>query len=354
MPNVLVIVIDAMRADVLTPRYAPRMSDFAQGATRFASHYSGGNSSRAGMFSIFYGVPATYWDAFAGFARPPVVMDLFRQHEYQLGVFASSPVYRIVGLDRTVLARIPNLRLETKSPYPGSSGRDRTLTEEWFRWLDQRDPARPFLGFLYYNAVVASEPPDNYGHMFQPPEPSTHLQRLAARYLSAVHFVDGLVGQVLDDLRRRKLLDDLVVLITSDHGMEFNENGLGFSGHGTSYSDYQMHSPLVLRWPGRPPGLIERRTSHNDVAPTLVSGLFGCTNPPSDYSSGHDLYADAPWSWLVAASYTEFALLEPERVTIVYPAYYEIRGRDYHLIPRAIPPRDALLSAQKEMGRFYR
>jgi len=202
--------------------------------------------------------------------------------------------------------------------------------------------------------VVSSEPPDNYPHMFQPPAQSTRLQRVAALYLSAVHFVDGLVGQVIDDLRRRKLLDDLIVLITSDHGMEFDENGLGFSGHGTSYSDYQMHSPLVLRWPGRPTGLIERRTSHNDLAPTLVSGLFGCTNPPSDYSSGHDLYTDAPWSWLIAASYTEFALIEPERVTIVYPAYYEIRGRDYRLIPRATPPRDALLDAQKEMGRFYR
>lgn len=353
-PNVLLIVVDGMRADVLTPQYAPRMSEFARGATRFASHYSGGNSSRAGMFSFFYSLPATYWDAFAGFARPPVLMELFRQHDYQIGVFASSPVYRIVGLDRTALARIPNLRLETSSPYPGSSGRDRTLTEDWLRWLDRRDPARPFVGFLYYNAVVASEPPDDYPHMFPPPAQPTSLQRLAARYLSAVHFVDGLVGQVLDDLRRRRLLDDLVVLITSDHGAEFDENGLGFTGHGTSYSNYQMRTPLVLHWPGRPAGIIERRTSHNDLAPTFLSGLFGCTNPPSDYSSGHDLYTDAPWSWLIAASYTEFALIEPERVTIVYPAYYEIRGRDYRLIPGATPPRDALLDAQKEMGRFYR
>jgi membrane-anchored protein YejM (alkaline phosphatase superfamily) len=353
-PNVLLIVVDAMRADVLTPRHAPRMSEFARGATRFASHYSGGNSSRAGMFSFFYSLPATYWDAFAGFARPPLLMDLFRQHDYQIGVFASSPVYGTVGLDRTALARIPNLRLETSSPYPGSSGRDRTLTEDWLRWLDQRDPARPFLGFLYYNAVVASEPPDDSPHTFRPPAESTRLQRVAALYLSAVHFVDGLVGQVLDDLRRRQLLDDLVVLITSDHGMEFDENGLGFSGHGTSYSEYQMHTPLVLHWPGRPGGIIERRTSHNDLAPTFLSGLFGCTNPPSDYSSGHDLYSDAPWSWLIAASYAEFALIEPERVTIVYPAYYEIRGRDYGLIPRATPPRAALLDAQKEMGRFYR
>ena len=109
-----------------------------------------------------------------------------------------------------------------------------------------------------------------------------------ARYLTAVRFVDGLVGQVLDDLRAASCSTHLVVIVTSDHGMEFDENGLGFTGHGTSYSDYQMHTPLVLRWPGRPAGRVERRTSHNDVAPTFLSGLFGCTNPPSDYSSGHE------------------------------------------------------------------
>ena len=81
--------------------------------------------------------------------------------------------------------------------------------------------------------------------MFPPPPHATRQQRLDARYLTAVHFVDGLVGQVLDDLRRRELLDSLLVIITSDHGMEFDENGLGFYGHGTSYSRYQMHTPLL-------------------------------------------------------------------------------------------------------------
>src|SRR6266478_9951656 len=111
----------------------------------------------------------TYWEAFADFARPPVMMDMFRQNRYQLGLFASSPVYRgAVGLDRTALARITNLRLETSSPYPGSSGRDRSLTDEWYEWLSGRDPSRPFFGFLYYNATVAIEPPDDY----PPPVPA--------------------------------------------------------------------------------------------------------------------------------------------------------------------------------------
>src|SRR5260370_42174527 len=112
-----------------------------------------------------------------------------------------------------------------------------------------------------------------------------------------------------------------------------------------------MASPLVLRWPGRPTGLVERRTSHNDLAPTLVSGLFGCTNLPSDYSSGHDLYSDAPGSWLVAGRYTQFARLQPDRGTIVYPACYEIRVAHYDLMPRARRPTEAPLAARQVIGR---
>ena len=352
--NVLLVVIDAMRADALTAAVAPRLAEFARGAIQFDQHYSGGNSSRAGMFSLFYGIPATYWDAFANLARPPVVMDLFRQYNYQLGLFVSSPLDDAVGLDQTALAGVPDLRLRTTSRYRGSSGKDRALTDEWYGWLDRRDPARAFFGFLYYNAAVAVEPPDDYPPVAPvAPVASTQLRRYG-RYLSAVHYVDSLVGQVLDDLERRKLLESTVVLVTSDHGMEFDESGQGFTGHGTSYSRYQMHTPLVLGWPGQPPGRVARRTSHNNVAPTLVAGLFGCANPASDYASGRDLFSGGQWDWLIAASYSEFALIEPERVTIVYPASYEIRDRAYRLVAHPALPRDSLRAAQKEMNRFFR
>ena len=354
VPNVLLIVIDGMRADALTPDFAPRLAELARGAIRFDGHYSGGNSSRAGMFSLFYGLPATYWDAFAVPARPPVLMDVFRRYGYQLGLFASSPLYRIVELDRTALARIPDLRLETSSRLPGSSGRDRTLTDEWQQWLDRRDAARPFFGFLYYDAAVSIEPPDDHQPAIPVPPGTSTQARLYARYLTAVHYVDSLVGQVLDDLERRQLLERTVVIVTSDHGMEFDETGQGFTGHGTSFSVYQMRTPLVLRWPGRPPGRVVRRTSHNDLAPTLLSQLFGCTNPPSDYASGHDLFSDAQWDWLIATGYRDYALIEPEQVTVVYSASYEVRDRSYRLVVNPTLPRDSLRAALREMSRFYR
>jgi membrane-anchored protein YejM (alkaline phosphatase superfamily) len=354
MLNVLLIVVDAMRADSLAPAIAPNMDAFAQGAMRFDSHASGGNSSRAGMFSIFYSIPASYWDAFADDHRPPVLMGLVRQYGYQLGLFASSPVHSwVVGLDRTALARVPNLRQETSSPYPGSSGRDRTLTEEWFQWLDKRDPTRPFFGFLYYDAVAANQPiPD-----FPPVAPDTpgapEQTRRHARYLTNVRYVDGLVGQVLDDLGRRQLLERTVVIITSDHGTEFNENGQGFTGHGTSFSNYQVRTPFVLRWPGHPPERVLRRTSHNDIAPTLLTELFGCTNPPADYASGHSLFSDAQWDWLITLSHNDFALLEPDQVTIVYPSGNEVRDQNYRLVQNPKFSRDKLRAAMQEMSRFF-
>ena len=352
--NVLLVVIDGMRADALTPETAPRLSAFARDAIEFDRHYSGGNSSRAGMFSLFYAIPATYFDEFAGRARPPVLMDVIRQHGYELGIFASSPIYRLVDLDRTAFAHVPNLRMETRQG-DASSGRDRVLTDDWFDWLARRDASHPFFGFLYYNAVVSVEPPAGYHPAIPPPtRASPQLRARNVRYLEAVHYIDSLFGQAIDDLQRRKLLDRTVVVVTSDHGIEFDENGLGFKGHGTAYSDYQMRTPLVVRWPGRAPGKVARRTSHNDIAPTLLTELFGCTNPPSDYASGASLFSDAQWSWLVVASYREYAVVEPERVTVVFPTAYEVRGPGYRLAKSQAPPRDALRAAMLEMSRFYR
>lgn len=353
--NVLLIVVDAMRADLLAPRTAPNLSAFSEQAITFESHWSGGNSSRAGMFSLFYGLPANYWEAFAGAARPPLLMDAFHDHDYQLGLFASADVTAAVGLERTLLARVPNPRLRTLAQRSGSHERDLVVSEEWREWLDRRNPAQPFFGFLYYDAVHSRTVPSDYATRFVAPAGASEQERRYAAYQTAMHFVDGLVGRALAGLDRRGLLDRTVVIVTSDHGTEFNENGQGFTGHGTSYSRYLMHVPLLVRWPGRPPARLTHRTSHHDIEPMLMTGVFGCTNPPDDYSSGHDLFSGVGWNWLVAGSYSGFALIEPERITIAYPSgYYEFRDRDYRLIARPEHIDEVLRAALREMSRFYR
>jgi len=227
------------------------------------------------------------------------------------------------------------------------------LTSEWLEWLDRRDSSHPFFGFLYYDAVVSNRPIPDFPAPPVPPSDPAQARKYAS-YLTNVRYVDALIGRVLDDVGRRRLLERTIVIITSDHGMEFNESGQGFTGHGTAFSDYQLHTPFVLRWPGREPGRVDRRTSHNDLAPTLLGELFGCTNPPTDYASGQSLFSGAQWDWLITVSHNDYALLEPDQVTIVYSFGNEVRDQHYRLIQHPRLSQDKLRAAVQEMSRFYR
>ncbi len=69
--NVLIVVIDALRFDVLTTKIAPNLTAFSQRTSQFIYHHSGGNSSRMGMFALFYGLPSIYWHSFRASQQPP-------------------------------------------------------------------------------------------------------------------------------------------------------------------------------------------------------------------------------------------------------------------------------------------
>ena len=63
--NLVVILVDAMRSGLLTNGFTPNIDQFVvQRASRFSNHFSGGNSSRMGAFSLFYGLPPGYFGSF--------------------------------------------------------------------------------------------------------------------------------------------------------------------------------------------------------------------------------------------------------------------------------------------------
>lgn len=343
--NILVIGLDAMRPDAATARIAPNIDRFAARAIRFENHWSGGNGTRVGLFSLFYAIPPTYWRAFYSEQRSPVLVDQLQAAGYQLGVFPGNPPDKIVGLDRTAFRNVPDL-IATQG--------DAEIASGWIRWLGQRDPKRPFFGFLFFESAPGGCKAA-YPKVSELRAGASKMEERRACYDTAIHYADAQVGAVVDDLARRGLDGSTIVIITSDHGQEFDENGLGFQGHGSSYSQYQLHTPFFVRWPGREPSVVTRRTSHNDVAPTLLSDVLGCTNPPSDYSSGGSLFTGPEWEWLVAASYTGFAIVEPERVTISSGVYFETRSAsDYRVMSDTRLDRDVLMRAIRETSRFQR
>jgi len=352
--NLVMVLVDCMRDDMLNGEVAPRLSHFADRAEPFLNHFSGGNASRMGVFSLFYGLPATYWQQVESTQQPPVLMQQVLANGYQLGIFGSSPLYRPVSLDRTAFARVPDLRMETPSTTDRAYERDWRITQEWLGFLDGRDPDRPFFSFLFYDSPNAKDAPDDYPVRFFP-EQDTEMARRFAAYRTAIHYSDSLIGEVLDDLERRGLLEETIVLVTADHGEGFDEDGLGFAGHGNAFDRRQLRVPFVLAWPGRTPARHAHRTSHDDWVVTVMQELFGCTNPATDYASGRSLFDGTSWDWLIAGGYHNFAILEPDQVIVnQVRGGMEVRDLAYRLKPDPKLHQSVIAQALRETSRFYR
>ena len=125
--------------------------------------------------------------------------------------------------------------------------------------------------------------------------------------------------------------------------------------HGSGYTRYQLQVPLVIHWPGREPVRYEHRSSHYDIAPTLLQDALGCDNAAEDYSSGQNLFAGRSWDWLLAGSYYNYAVLEPDQITVTYPnGRYEVRDWNYRIQTSPDVRGDVLMAVTRENSRFYR
>lgn len=102
--NIVFLVSESMRWDLLTPEIMPNMSAFAQQSWNFAAHYSGGNGTRQGLFGLFYGIPGYYWDSFLRNKRGPVLFDVLKDYDYQYFVYTSAQ-FTYPELDQTIFSR---------------------------------------------------------------------------------------------------------------------------------------------------------------------------------------------------------------------------------------------------------
>jgi uncharacterized protein len=354
--NILIIGVDAMRSDIATEKWAPCCMTIArESGAFFTNHWSGGNSTKMGLFSLFYGIPPTYEQYFESKKQTPILIDRLLEKKFAMGIFTSAPLYRPASLDITAFAKIADLRLETKIPGPQSSFRnDSAITEEWKAWLDRKPAGRPFFGFLFYDALCCQTFPDSYKNRLPPASGKTEQEKQFDAYKVSMQYIDSLIGIIIADLTKRQLIDSTIVIITADHGDEFDDNSLGITGHGSAFSDFQLRVPLILRWPGQPTGVFTKRTSHNDLVATLIGDALGCSSPTENYSAGLNLYSVEQWQWLTAGSYFNFAIIEPAQVTVQFPGgYYEVRDHRYRLLKKTSPSPN-IAAALDEMGKYFK
>jgi len=103
-------------------------------------------------------------------------------------------------------------------------------------------------------------------------------------YRGEIAYADRELGLFRDELAARGLLDDGLLVVTSDHGEQFGEHGQ--FGHGLTLFQEELAVPLILFAPGRvEPGVINAPASLLDLAATLA----GLVQNASGSATGVDL-----------------------------------------------------------------
>ncbi len=359
--NLVIILIDTWRFDQLNQQITPSITEFSKQSWVFNRHFSGGNCTGPGVFSLFYGMPSTYWTAMETQHRGPVLMNELLKQNYQMGIFSSASL-KLPPFNQTVFSGIKNLRLTSKGETPYD--RDLSITKDFKEFIAKAvHKKEPFFSFLFYDAA------HSYCAFKQNLGPLTpavkHCNRMELtnkinptayfnRYKNALMLVDQQVREVFETLKQYQLLDNTVVLITGDHGEEFNDNHQGYWGHASNYTYYQTQTPLIIYWPDRKPQVFDYQTSHFDIAPTLMKEFLGCNTPAQNYSFGKGLLDKQNRSYLIVGSYVGFGVLESDQIlSISQSGNFLLQHLDGQPYPEGKIKLATVQDVFQDLRRFY-
>lgn len=319
--NLVWLVSESWRADTVNPHVMPRTAAFAETALHYRNHFSGGNGTRMGLFSQFYGLPASLWFPVLNARIGSPVIDVLQQQDYQIRLFTSAK-FTYPEFDKTLFVRVSPEQMQAFDSAP-TWERDRKNVGDLLDFIDQRDPNKPFMTFMFFESPHANYdfPPESVIEQDYLPDFSyanmdleRDIKRIHKRYVNAVHHLDGQIARVLDHLKAKNLMNDTLIVITGDHGEEFMEHGRW--GHNSTFSDEQIRVPMVLWVPGRATHTETLRTSHMDLLPTLLP-LLGVQNPPQEYGIGQSLFDPKPGRHLIAGDWDRLAFITEEHKVIL-------------------------------------
>ena len=360
--NILFLFVDTLRYDMLTEEVMPNTWKFAKENVRFNNHYSNGNNTRHGIFSLFTGLPGKYWTSSLTSGTPAVLISALQKRNYEIGIFTGAPL-NMPEFHKSIFSTVRDLKVYPRGNSSVES--DAFAVEDFEKWQAGLKPGSKFFSFIFFDSVHGYQfPAGEKYEVFKPYWKSVNHMELnnsfdpapyLARYKNAVRYTDDLIQKVLDYLNDKNLLDKTIVVISSDHGDEFNDNKLNFWGHGGNFTDAQIKVPLVIHWPGKKVANIEYVTSHLDLVPTLLPEVLGCSNPTNDYSVGTSIWKEAGRrDWVYSTGWSRDAFVEPHRIVLINAAgALEFLDKTYRPTKdRTIPP--YLADVLKENSKYVK
>lgn len=130
--------------------------------------------------------------------------------------------------------------------------------------------------FAFLNYFDVHNP---YGAPVSYPKPAWPQGTAADQYDDSVKYVDDAIGELISELEKRSLTKNTLVVITSDHGESLGEHHLTYHGHALYWE--LVHVPLILWYPGHvPTGVrVSVPVSNAALPATVLNLLSGQTAP---------------------------------------------------------------------------
>lgn len=296
--NIFVFAMDSTRYDVVNKDVTPNITEFSKDSWVYHNHFSGGNTTRFGIFSLWYGLNSNYWFSFLNAQKGPVFFDVLNQLDYQTHIFSSAstvwPEFR-----KTTFFSIQD-KISDHYEELGHVKKDIASSNGFISWLSTIDKKKPVFSFVFLDAPHSpySFPEEYNKYKSKNTSASTpnYLSlsakdgaRLFARYKNANFFNDALVHKMITALKEHELYENSIIIITSDHGEEFYEYGT--YGHNNAFNRSQAQVPFIVHWPKGGHKNIQEMTSHLDMVPTILTYL-GVKTAPEKYSMGRNLLSD--------------------------------------------------------------
>jgi choline-sulfatase len=350
--NVIVLLIDTLRASKLQAYYpktrvkTPTIDAFASEGTLFERPQSPENWTKPAVASVLTSLhPATHntkQDASKLPKSALMLSEVYKKAGFKTASFiANGYVSNAFGFDQG-WDHYTNYIREARNTNASN------VFGEAEGWIEKNKDGRFFVYIQTIDPHVPYDPPAKFLEMYdsqpyngQVKNRRTHLmlddakknpkkyaftkrdkERIEALHDGEISYHDEYFGKFLAKLSELGLDENTIIVVTSDHGEEFQEHGSW--GHGHSVYQELLGVPLMFRWPGVVPAnaRIAPVVSTLDIGPTVLEATGV---PIPEKFEGRSLLGFMRGDW-PAGPYVAFSdFLDHRRV---------IRGGDWKMIIR--------------------
>ena len=366
-PNVLVIVVDTLRADHMSLQgyernTDPNMTRLASEGVMFENAYATSSWTLTAHASLFTGRWPYEHKADGGRSLDdtyPTIAGALSARGYRTGAFNGNfkTVTKHWGFARgfahfeDYYQTIPQLAV---SSFYGRFleyyalhkvfGMEFSIDRRWapginksaLDWID-KDPEKPFFVFINYfdvHAPYISPECARFSNFKNPgglvntdwttadiynPKTPEQIQGEIDAYDGGIYYTDQQIQNLLDELNQRGVLENTIVVVTSDHGELFGEHGL-WEHHNSLYKPV-IHVPLIIWHPGSVPQGMRISTAVSNVSiPVTVLDMLGYADQtefpgPSLVNLWTDTNSTAQWPDPIAEM-AESSWVNPNHLSI--------------------------------------